>query len=114
MDRDTVYQRFYDTIRLIPTGRVATYGQIAALAGMPGHARQVGYALHALPQQSDLPWQRVVNAQGRISPRASPGWEEFQRQLLLGEGVVFQSTGKIDLKRYGWSPDITVHYQTVS
>ena len=114
MHRDTRYQRFYDIVAMIPQGRVATYGQIAALAGLPGNARQVGYALHALPQGSDVPWQRVINAQGRVSPRASPGWEGFQRQLLLEEGVVFKASGRIDLKRFGWEPDIRIDYQTAS
>jgi methylated-DNA-protein-cysteine methyltransferase-like protein len=114
MEADTRYQRFYDTVAMIPRGSVATYGQIAALAGRPGNARQVGYSLHALPQGSDIPWQRVVNAQGRVSPRASPGWEDFQRQLLIEEGVVFNASGRIDLKRFGWEPDIRISYQTVS
>ena len=114
MDRETRYQSFYLAVGMIPRGRVATYGQIATLAGWPGHARQVGYALHGLPQGSDVPWQRVVNAQGRVSPRASPGWEGFQRQLLIEEGVVFDSSGRIDLKRFLWQPDIRINYQTVS
>ncbi len=114
MDREIRHQRFYDVVAMIPHGRVATYGQIAALAGLPGNARQVGYALHALRQGSDVPWQRVVNAQGRISPRASPGWEGFQRQLLIEEGVVFETSGRIDLKRVCWQPDIRISYQTAS
>jgi methylated-DNA-protein-cysteine methyltransferase-like protein len=114
MDHDSRYQRFYDTVAMIPHGRVATYGQIAALSGKPGNARQVGYSLHALPEGSDIPWQRVVNAQGRVSPRASPGWENFQRQLLEEEGVVFSAAGRIDLKRFGWEPDLRIRYQTGS
>ncbi len=61
-----------------------------------------------------MPWQRVVNAQGRVSPRAEPGWEELQRQILLDEGIVFSSAGRIDLDRFGWEPEIRWRYQTVS
>ncbi len=99
--RSTSYQRIYDVVRRIPEGRVATYGQVAAEAGLPGHARQVGYALHALDDES-VPWQRVINAQGRVSPRAEPGWEGFQRHLLESEGVAFSDRGVIDLKRFRW------------
>ena len=96
------YERIWQTVQLIPEGHVATYGQIAELAGLPGHARQVGYALHSLPEGSEVPWQRVVNAGGRVSPRAEPGWENFQRILLLEEGVVFGADGRIDFERFGW------------
>ena len=75
----STYQRIYDVVRRIPAGRVATYGQVAALAGLPGHARQVGYALHALEDHSGVPWQRVINAGGRVSPRSVPGFDEVQR-----------------------------------
>jgi len=95
------YQRIYAVVRRIPRGRVATYGQVAELAGLPGHARQVGYALHALPEGSAVPWQRVVNARGEIPPRAS-GFEGPQRRLLEREGVRFDARGRIDLARYGW------------
>lgn len=98
--RSAVHQQ----LRRIPAGRVATYGQIAHLAGAPRSARQVGQALAALPNDSDLPWHRVVNAQGRISPRRRAGADEFQRLLLEDEGVVFDQQGRIDLKRFGW-PD---------
>lgn len=95
-------ERIWHAVRLIPEGRVATYGQVALVAGLPGHARQVGYALSSLPEGSDVPWHRVINAGGRISPRAEPGWEDFQRILLLEEGIVFRSNGSIDLDRFGW------------
>jgi methylated-DNA-protein-cysteine methyltransferase-like protein len=87
----------------IPRGRVATYGQIAREAGLPGHARQVGYALRNLPADSRLPWHRVVNAQGAISPRPGRGYPS-QRRLLQAEGVRFGRSGRIDLDRYGWAP----------
>ena len=85
-------------------GKVATYGQVAALAGIPGGARQVGYALHAAGEEIDIPWQRVINAQGRISPRAHPGWEGLQRKILEAEGVVFDPSGRTDLRRFRWQP----------
>ncbi|MDP9120597.1 MAG: MGMT family protein [Acidobacteriota bacterium] len=98
------YQRIYAIVRLIPAGRVATYGQVASLAGLPRQARQVGYALHALAEGSDVPWQRVVNARGTVSPRADSGWEGYQRFLLEEEGVSFSGGGQIDLDRWRWDP----------
>jgi methylated-DNA-protein-cysteine methyltransferase-like protein len=99
-------ERFYAVIRRIPRGRVATYGQVAALAGLPRRARMVGQALSTAPEDVAVPWQRVVNAQGRISARGGIGWEEgYQRHLLEEEGVVFSAGGRIDLERFGWDPD---------
>jgi len=97
------YALFWSWIRKIPRGRVATYGQIAELAGLDGHARQVGYALHNLPAQSNVPWHRVVNARGEISPRGVGDSHELQRMLLEAEGVEFDLRGWIDLKRFGWT-----------
>ncbi len=102
--RDGTYRRIYAVVRRIPRGRVATYGQIATLAGLPGHARQVGYALHALPEADDVPWHRVINAQGRVSPRSAPGWDDVQRQFLEAEGVSFDGSGRMLLARYQWQP----------
>ncbi len=90
-------------MRRVPRGRVASYGQVAALAGLAGHARQVGYALHALPEDHDVPWHRIVNAAGRISLRRESTGGALQRALLEAEGVVFHA-GRIDLRRYGWTP----------
>jgi methylated-DNA-protein-cysteine methyltransferase related protein len=99
------WQAFYAVVRRIPEGRVATYGQVAALAGFPGHARQVGYALHALPEASPVPWQRVVNARGEVSPRSTDeAWGGFQRHLLEEEGIAFDAHGRLDLARYRWEP----------
>jgi methylated-DNA-protein-cysteine methyltransferase-like protein len=95
--------RFYEVIRQIPRGRVATYGQIASLAGLPRHARQVGYALHALAEDSDVPWHRVVNARGEVSARSTPGWDELQLALLRRERVVGRD-GRVDLDRFQWEP----------
>jgi methylated-DNA-protein-cysteine methyltransferase-like protein len=107
------YDKIYAVIARIPPGRVATYGQVAALAGLARHARQVGYALHALPDGSDLPWQRVINSKGEVSARADSGWrsegegyrEGYQRHLLEEEGVVFNLHGRVDLDRFGWDPE---------
>lgn len=94
------YQLIYATVRQIPRGRVATYGQVAALSGLPRQARQVGYALHALPESTTLPWHRVVNAKGKISLDADG--ECLQRRRLEKEGVKFNARGGIDLHHYRW------------
>ena len=100
----TSYERIWSVVRRIPRGRVATYGQIARIAGLPPQARMVGYALHALPDDiaSSVPWQRVINAQGRISLRAFAGSEAVQRKRLEREGVKFDAKARVDLERFGW------------
>jgi methylated-DNA-protein-cysteine methyltransferase-like protein len=98
----STYQRIYAWVRKIPRGTVATYGQVARLARLPGQARQVGYAMHALPAGTDVPWQRVINARGEVSQRRTPGAELTQRLLLEREGVRFNGRGRIDLTRYLW------------
>lgn len=102
--RQGTWTRVHAVVRRIPHGRVATYGQVARLAGLPGRARQVGYALHALPEGSGVPWQRVINAAGRVSPRARPGAERLQKALLESEGVAFDAAGRVSLARYQWRP----------
>jgi len=93
--------RIYDAVRRIPSGSVSTYGDIAKAAGLPGHARQVGYALAALDAHTDVPWHRVVNAQGRVSARRGDrSAESIQRTLLRSEGIRFRAGGAIDLERY--------------
>ena len=102
-----LYELVWTAVKRIPRGRVATYGQIAALAGMPKHARQAGYALAATPENKKIPWHRVINAQGKISLRLKhwdSGSDEFQRILLEAEGVIFDSGGRVDLKRFRWQP----------
>lgn len=97
------YRRVYDLVRRVPPGRVATYGQIAALLGSHMASRAVGYALSYLPEGSDVPWQRVINREGRISPRgigATPG--DRQRALLEAEGIAFDAEGRVDLRRLQW------------
>ncbi|MBC8067228.1 MAG: MGMT family protein [Deltaproteobacteria bacterium] len=96
------YRRIYATVTRIPAGRVASYGQIAQLAGLPGGARQVGYALHAIPEGTNLPWHRVVNARGEISLDGEPARE--QKQRLRREGVRFDARDRIDLRAFGWTP----------
>ena len=102
--KDT-HSRIYAVVSRIPRGRVATYGQVARLAGLPGQPRLVGYALSALPEGTRVPWQRVVNAQGRISIRSdgSP-MADIQRHLLMQEGVVFDRGGAIPLALFRWRP----------
>lgn len=94
----------YRVVCRIPAGQVATYGQIAALSGMPRAARQVGWALSALREEDDVPWHRVINAQGEISPRGGPEIVDLQRALLASEGVEFNARGRIDLECYAWVP----------
>lgn len=98
------YQRIYAVVRRIPEGRVATYGQVASLAGLAGHARQVGYALHALPDGNAIPWHRVVNASGGISLRSMPGSELVQRGLLEREGIRLDPRGRVPLAQVRWMP----------
>ena len=102
LDSPTTYQLIYATVRNIPKGRVATYGQIAELAGLPRQARLVGYALHALPERSTVPWHRVVNAQGKISLRSADGADTTQKKRLQREGVRFSDRGAIEMGRYRW------------
>jgi methylated-DNA-protein-cysteine methyltransferase-like protein len=98
------YERVYTVVRRIPRGRVATYGQVAALAGLGGHARQVGYALSALPDGVRIPWHRVINARGEVSRRSEPGGDALQRVHLEAEGVEFDASGRVELRRYQWRP----------
>jgi methylated-DNA-protein-cysteine methyltransferase-like protein len=95
------YRRIYRVVGRIPVGRVATYGLIARLAGRPGAARTVGWALSALPDESDVPWWRVLNASGRISLAANHHGA-VQRALLLREGVSFTHGGSVNLGAFGW------------
>ena len=97
------YTRIYAVVRKIPRGRVATYGQVAELAGLPRQARQVGYALAALGRER-VPWHRVINARGEISPRSDPGPEQLQRVLLEREGVGFDANDRVALARHLWQP----------
>lgn len=97
------HARIWAVVRRIPRGSVATYGQVAALAGYPTQPRLAGYALHALPMGSAVPWHRVVNAQGRISLPVLDGQYQLQRSMLEAEGVAFRGD-RIDLARHAWHP----------
>ena len=101
-DGNGLHQRIHAVVRRIPKGRVATYGQVALLAGLPRQARLVGYALNALPEGSRVPWHRVVNAQGRISLRSGSGGHHYQRHLLEEEDVVFDGKGVLSLSTFQW------------
>lgn len=96
------WQRVYTVVGLIPRGKVGTYGQVARLAGLGAGARQVGYALSALPDGSRVPWHRVINRLGEISLRASGGHGSLQRILLEREGVRFDRKGRVELRVFGW------------
>lgn len=95
--------RIYAVIRRVPRGKVSTYGDIAKIAGYPGHARQVGYALHALGSHAPIPWHRVINSSGRISLPPEEGGAE-QRLRLVAEGVMVQAGGRVKLTEYRWAP----------
>jgi methylated-DNA-protein-cysteine methyltransferase related protein len=100
------YEQIYATVKRIPHGKVATYGQIADLAGMPRKARLVGYALFRVAPDADVPWHRVINVKGEVSE--SPfrqGNDYLQRSLLESEGIEFNAAGKINLLRYCWQPE---------
>ncbi|HTD51773.1 MAG TPA: MGMT family protein [Thermoanaerobaculia bacterium] len=99
------YERIYAVVSRIPRGRVATYGQVARLAGLAGQARLVGYALSALETGSGVPWHRVVNAAGQISLRQDGGPAgRVQRVLLQRERVRFDARDRISLERFRWRP----------
>ena len=97
---NTFSERVIASIRSIPRGRVATYGQIAHHAGNPRAARQVSYILHSSSRKEKLPWHRVVNSKGGISLKKGYGYER-QKQMLIDEGIIFDNEDRIDLKRYG-------------
>lgn len=94
------FEKIYETVKTIPKGKVATYGQVALLAGNPYLARVVGYALHHNPDPSTIPCHRVVNREGKVAPGFVFGGSEMQRHLLEAEGIVFEADGTIDLEKY--------------
>lgn len=100
-DKLTYRDMVFEIVKEIPAGKVASYGQISKL--IPGcTARMVGYALASLPNQSGVPWQRVINSQGKISPHGAGFGSAMQRKLLEEEGVIFDSENRIDFKVFGW------------
>lgn len=97
-------RRIWQVVMLIPPGNVATYGDVAHMAGLPGAARRVGLALRGLPQDTTIPWHRVVNAQGKIViPGGGPARNE-QRKRLEPEGITFRSEAGLKLRQYRWQP----------
>jgi methylated-DNA-protein-cysteine methyltransferase-like protein len=97
------YRKIYAIVAKIPRGRVATYGQVAVLAGLPGRARLVGYALNALAEGSGVPWHRVINARGEVSERSDGGPAgHVQRLRLERERVRFDAVGRVALARFRW------------
>ena len=95
------FEKIYEVVKNIPKGKVATYGQVARLAGNPHWSRVVGYALHVNPDPSTIPCHRVVNREGKVAEAFAFGGGEVQRQLLETEGVVFETNGRVDLKKHG-------------
>lgn len=100
----STFDKIYDIVRAIPSGRVATYGQIAALAGNPRLSRVVGYALHVNPEPITIPCHRVVNREGRLAVSFAFGGIDVQAELLRQEGVEVSDDGVVDLSVYRWNP----------
>jgi len=97
-------EKIWQVVHQIPSGKVASYGQVARLAGLPGYARYVGYTMKNLPTGTKLPWHRVVNSQRKLSfPRDSNAYQK-QKSLLESEGVVFVN-GKFSMGKFGWNQD---------
>jgi methylated-DNA-protein-cysteine methyltransferase-like protein len=105
LDRETRMRRIWETIQDIPKGRVANYGQIAEISGIPRGARQVGYALRNAPEALDLPWHRVLTSSGKIAFDSGSPQFRVQRDRLRDEGVTV-TRGQVDMRKYRWSPDL--------
>ncbi len=106
-EKRNTFDLIYRVVNEIPCGKVATYGQIAAIVSPGLPARIVGYALHSLPEGTPIPWYRVINSKGRISYAATRhDHDSLQQKLLEQEGIKFNTDGIIDLKEYLWVPDL--------
>ncbi|MGJ4753153.1 MGMT family protein [Leptospira kmetyi] len=103
------FKNVYALVKKVPRGKVTSYGRIAALLGKPRASRAVGYALNALSkdQEQKVPWQRVINSQGKISFRGDTGRSILQKKILEDEGIKFNSAETIDLKIFGWPDTIS-------
>ena len=100
-ERDNkLFARIYEVVKQVPRGKVASYGQMAQIVGAGCDARMVGYAMASTPEGSDVPWQRIVNREGKISLPGKGG--EIQRMRLEAEGITFDARGRIDMQRFGW------------
>ena len=106
------FQKIYAVISEIPRGSVATYGQVAAVAGNPRWARVVGYALHALPDPDAIPWHRVVAKDGSIADvcKTGPNGESLQEVILRSEGITFTPEGRVNLQKHLWKPVDTIGF----
>lgn len=104
------FEQVYRLVCQIPSGNVTSYGMIARMLGNPQAARTVGWALHSLPEGSDVPWHRVINSQGRVSTGGDGQVNNLQRMLLEAEGITFDEHGKVDWDHFGWAglpwPDV--------
>ncbi len=98
----TTFELIYEQVRKIPRGKVATYGQIAMLAGNPRWARAVGYALHSNPDPENIPCYRVLNRYGGLAPAFAFGGEQRQAELLRADGIEIRDDGTVDLEKYLW------------
>jgi methylated-DNA-protein-cysteine methyltransferase-like protein len=105
VDRRARLERIYETVRDIPSGNVASYGQVAEIAGIPRGARQVGWALRQLSRGDDVPWHRVITASGRIAFEAGSARFEKQQALLAQEDVTV-TAGRVDMRKYRWRPEL--------
>jgi methylated-DNA-protein-cysteine methyltransferase-like protein len=105
MNNDNFSYRIKEIIKSVPRGKVATYGQIATIAGHPKGARLVSYILHSSSKKDNLPWHRIINRKGMISLKKGYGYE-IQYQLLKDEGISFDDYATIDLKKFGWNYEI--------
>ena len=108
--KSPLYHQIHEIIRLIPSGKVATYGQIAEIVG-GCTARMVGYAASTIPVDSEIPWQRVINYKGKISSRSRVSGELLQQELLEGEGIQFDQLGKTNLKYYRWNGETELNLE---
>ena len=104
------FERVYRLVGQVPPGKVTSYGAVARMLEHPHAARTVGWALHSLPEDRDVPWWRVINSRGRISIRGRENAARLQRELLEAEGVEFDAHDVVDWERYGWEglswPDV--------
>lgn len=103
MKNNSAFELIYEQVKRIPRGRVATYGQLAILAGNPRWARVVGYALHANPDPDNIPCYRVVNREGRLAPAFAFGGINRQAELLAADGIELRPDGTVDLEKYLWN-----------
>lgn len=106
VETKSTFQKIYDVVKEIPYGEVASYGQIASLAGNRRLAKVVGYALHVNPDPDSIPCYRVVNAKGEVSKAFAFGGENRQRELLMEEGVKFNEDGRVDMEHFRWNKQV--------